>query len=776
MKRPKLYLTLVALAMLLLPPSAHGQMPTLRPAPKHPQLQRGQLQLRSPGAAVPQSPRRASHPQVYYKRPAGAFPGFLLMGTDDHDFVGGYDCSILQVAPYLNYTYEGMASGLMGQPWFSWEVDCINPANGNEELITIDGQQDISVSYKGKAFDVPVMTATDGEGLDSYDYQMLSNYSGTIYPAAVVPWPDFAQVYDGMELLKSSCDFSYSPNANENFYPFTLYGGMKPYGNNEAGYWFGKNAGYYGTLVDGIAQAFEKPEHPYLLKEVVLLAYGLKVTDRVDMKCKVYRIDKVPDYQDGTCVSLPEVPGELIAEGTARLGPINVEGDVSLIPFTLSVPRDDDLPWWVEGPVTIDDAIMVVIDGYNAPEMENLVNFSAFIGDETHVDDGYGERAYLKVGKADEEGNLVGQYQWRGLNNLFSQEEMKTGLTIFLTTDVPFITSNDPNDDYQHTFGAAGGVMEETTAGDGGDVTVRGVKLRSWLPSTSNDFTITCNGGELPQWLSIDPVDSYTADGQFNNLINAQVYALPLPEGVDYREAVVRFAIPGAYVDYKFMQARDGMVDPAAGYFLDVPDLDVEAGDTIVVPVRMCNVGDVVGFQTDIKLPEGVELLSGLDNFGVSLSDRASADHLLEVEQRPDSLIRVSSHSPTHTPFAGNMGDLFFLTMRIPRAASGKFPLQLRNTRFTLADLTAINVDAVTSAVLSVWPPANPMDVNRDGEISIADINNVVVIIINGGSSSSGHHRIPDVFAQNTTGDVNGDGEVSIADINTLINEILQGH
>ena len=64
-----------------------------------------------------------------------------------------------------------------------------------------------------------------------------------------------------------------------------------------------------------------------------------------------------------------------------------------------------------------------------------------------------------------------------------------------------------------------------------------------------------------------------------------------------------------------------------------------------------------------------------------------------------------------------------------------------------------------------------PEDVNGDGEVNIADANNVVVIIINGGSS--GHGR-PD--GEPINADVNDDGEINIADINAIIDMILRGN
>ena len=60
----------------------------------------------------------------------------------------------------------------------------------------------------------------------------------------------------------------------------------------------------------------------------------------------------------------------------------------------------------------------------------------------------------------------------------------------------------------------------------------------------------------------------------------------------------------------------------------------------------------------------------------------------------------------------------------------------------------------------------NPIgDVNDDGEVTIADANNVVDIVVMGGNS--GHNRAPQA-------DVNGDGEVNIADVNAIIDLIIK--
>ena len=576
-------------ALMLTPVSGQVLKPTPAKFPvpmtkAMPQPQRSEMQMREPGSAVTQAPRRAGTAQVYYKRPAGAFPGFIAMETGTHDLLGYYQFTTLQVVPYVPYTYCGVATGTLGTPDFSWQVPYLNIFTDAEDVLEASGQQDVAVSYGPMFVDAPTMTVTDD--LDTYSYQLSTNINGDgIQPAGIMPWPAWTQVVDdNIELLKSSSNFTYVTNASENesTYPFTLYSGMTPAGSNDYGYWFGKNGGYKGVHVDGIAQAFEKPEHPYLLKEVMLFVYNLNVTANMEMKCKIYRIDSVPAYQDTSSVVLPEEPGELIAMGSAQLTS-NDSGD-DLVAFTLYTPTDGD---WVlpnYDPITIDDAIMVVIDGYNDPEMEALAEFTAFIGAETHVDDGYGERAYLKVGQDDDEGNFDGNYQWRGLNNFFSSGEMKTGLSIFLTTELPFLANSDTNDAGEYTFPASGGAMTRTKTDDNGEeYTLDGIRFISWQPYDGGEWSITCDGEEPPAWLNFEFTDG-SSDGKFNYVVNATVSAQALEAGVDYREATVRFAIPGTYMDYKFIQTREGGVEPDTTIqeVTAKPEFSVEMNDTAV--------------------------------------------------------------------------------------------------------------------------------------------------------------------------------------------------
>ena len=82
-------------------------------------------------------------------------------------------------------------------------------------------------------------------------------------------------------------------------------------------------------------------------------------------------------------------------------------------------------------------------------------------------------------------------------------------------------------------------------------------------------------------------------------------------------------------------------------------------------------------------------------------------------------------------------------------------------TLFTFKAYNGMAVYKIGRNVGGVEPqPSNPGDVNRDGEVNIADVNALIALILRGQTA--------------TAGDVNGDGEVNIADVNAVIDLILK--
>ena len=72
-------------------------------------------------------------------------------------------------------------------------------------------------------------------------------------------------------------------------------------------------------------------------------------------------------------------------------------------------------------------------------------------------------------------------------------------------------------------------------------------------------------------------------------------------------------------------------------------------------------------------------------------------------------------------------------------------------------------LDDVKLYYQNLWPEPITGDVNSDGEVSIADVNELIGLILSGSMGPSKIFRA----------DVNGDGEVNIADVNMIIALLL---
>ena len=561
-----------------------------------PQAQMKEMQMRTPGTPVVKAPKKAGPVNIWYRRPAGAFAASVVV--EDGAYAGMYFAPFIAVKPYTDYNFKGYVEGQSADATYEWDVQYwgLNEDATDEvqQWTTIPGM-DLDFQYGYETDSVPVFRVNQGNGkfyqwyIHGYEMAGTSEKPEIVaeHAGSILAVPNTMEIWD-RDILKSSKTFCYGGRNGDQRYPLTYYSGALPYGRNENGWWFGKNGGTNGgARIDGIAQAFEKPTAPYLLNQVVVDCAVLEVTAPVDMTCKIYKLDEIPPYDDEDEAVLPDEPGELIAMGRASLTPETADVTGDLIFFTL-YGEEDGLEYDITP--TIDCAILVVIDGYNDPEMENLKDFSALISSDDMVDEGFGELAYLKYGVNDEDGNLD-HYVWAGLNNFFSSGEMKTGLSIFLSTENPYLTFNYNDEDGEYTFPAEGGLMEKHF----GSNTTRSIEFWSWVPSADDAWFISCNDEDVPDWLSIELTDQMK-DGEFTGLVNAEVVAEPLPAGVDYREAVVRFEFPGAYVDYKFMQGEG--VPPVVGDVNgdgEVSIADVNAAIDMILTGTQAPNGDVNG-------------------------------------------------------------------------------------------------------------------------------------------------------------------------------------
>lgn len=556
-----------------------------------PKVEMREMKMRAPGETVAGPLRSTGEIKPYYRRPAGAFYSSQIAvdGVYTGLFMPG---GILLMKPYCDYTFLSYDGGADGNDEFYWEYD----AGGEHHSAD---SWDLTVKYGIEENNAPELYVQQNGGfMNVYSFQYPRyNQTGVVgnsfSPTTIcsVPTTRMIDEDENADYLLSSKTFCLGGRNGDQETVMTYYSGAQPYGNNAFGWWFGKN-GYHQSYwssyyVDGIAQAFEKPTAPYLLKKVVMQCAVLDVMAPVDMTCKIYKLNRIPAYDDTEPVSLPEVPGELLATGRARVTPRTFDDQGGLVTFVL-YNEEDGLEYEVEP--TIDCAILVVVDGYNDTSMANLQDFTAQICSDMEVDEGFGELAYIKYGTKDANHNVT--FSWKGLNNFFYDGTMKTGFSIYIVADMPYLVFNNPDENGVYEFDAEGGLMQRQI----GDETVAGIEFKSWTPSANNDWMVTCHDEEPPEWLDIQLIDGEQG-GEFNNIVTALVTADPLPEGLDYREAVVRFAIPGAYLDYKFIQGKK--VGPEPGLVGDFNgDGEVNIADLnylINLILTDAGLGDITG-------------------------------------------------------------------------------------------------------------------------------------------------------------------------------------
>jgi hypothetical protein len=212
--------------------------------------------------------------------------------------------------------------------------------------------------------------------------------------------------------------------------------------------------------------------------------------------------------------------------------------------------------------------------------------------------------------------------------------------------------------------------------------------------------------------------------------------------------------------------------------------------DIVRIPVKMSNTASIISFQTDIFLPEGLELVQEDGEYLIEPSARMTPSHVIMSNDVSNGAIRVLCYSSSYKPFVGNSGDdLFYLTVKVADDAEGDYTIQLKNTLLTKSDfvdvaapdvVAHVNVkgyllgDANMSGAITVTDVVvtaqyilerNPSpfefeaaDVNRDNNITVADVSRIAWMILN--TPLNAPRRVPAVW---NSGDRMGGEDITLA-------------
>lgn len=204
-------------------------------------------------------------------------------------------------------------------------------------------------------------------------------------------------------------------------------------------------------------------------------------------------------------------------------------------------------------------------------------------------------------------------------------------------------------------------------------------------------------------------------------------------------------------------------------YYFHAEDVKAYVNGTTNLAISMYNENEVVAYQFDVHLPEGVQLGDYWGYCPLYFSERNSG-HTYSARQN-GNVVRYVVYSEMNYAVSGNDGVLFSLPMTITQDL-GTVRVDIKNIHvtgrnaidFTLPDMSVrllvsdyelgdsngdghVSISDVintTSYILGNWTEKfifDAADINRDGNITVADVAGTVEIILNQPMPSSNETR-----------------------------------
>ena len=241
------------------------------------------------------------------------------------------------------------------------------------------------------------------------------------------------------------------------------------------------------------------------------------------------------------------------------------------------------------------------------------------------------------------------------------------------------------------------------------------------------------------QWASSNPrVATVTNNGRVNALeVGSTIITATSTDGTDITAS-----------------CRVTVINHTANNCFYMDNCEVLHGDTVVVPVQLSNVENIMAFQTDVYLPTGFRIVTDEDDeFLITPSSRLTSDHVLMADRISDGAVRVICYTPQSKTINGNEGDLFYIALVAPENVSSDYAINLRNSRLTTSDYNELSIpDAGAVITVNSFIPG---DVNDSHTVTVTDIVVTAQYLL-------GRNPSPFIFE---AADMNGDGDVTVTDI-----------
>lgn len=198
---------------------------------------------------------------------------------------------------------------------------------------------------------------------------------------------------------------------------------------------------------------------------------------------------------------------------------------------------------------------------------------------------------------------------------------------------------------------------------------------------------------------------------------------------------------------------------PTSGNYMFVDYVKAKAKQTVQIPVEVVTEEEnIVGFQCNIKLPEGMEFVKNAKGNVVFTWNNDRIDgHTITSKIAADGSVKLLAASMNGSTFMETEGVMFYFSATVPEGMEGEQALQLYNVRVSDIDDNEIRCPDMTSVIdVKTYTLG---DLNDDGEWSVVDVTMAIKAILD------------ETYIE--AGDMNEDGEMSVVDATTIIKYVL---
>ena len=130
-----------------------------------------------------------------------------------------------------------------------------------------------------------------------------------------------------------------------------------------------------------------------------------------------------------------------------------------------------------------------------------------------------------------------------------------------------------------------------------------------------------------------------------------------------------------------------------------IDDFTIYTGETKELSINLTNDVTFTGFQADLYLPNGLEVVQEDGDYIFELTGRKGSDHSISTERQDNGVIRLLCYSLKLKEFSGTSGALVKFSVKASDDFRGDFQINIKDITFSQKDLTEYNF---TSSVTNI--------------------------------------------------------------------------